>query len=119
MFPPEQQHQIRAVFSNSIEGVVSQKLIPKSSGKGRIVVMEIMTATPAIRNLIRESKTHQMHTAIQTSTAAGMQTFDQGLMSRLESGVIDIKEAKEHAIEKRPFEKWDGETRNILQHIDI
>lgn len=119
VFPPEQQHQIRAVFSNSLKGVISQKLLPKKSGKGRSAVMEIMIATSAIRNLIREAKTHQMSTAIQTNQDQGMQTFDQALLGRVNEEVIDVSIALEHAIEKQPFERWKGETRNILQHVNI
>ena len=114
VFSSDQQNQIRAVLSNSIEGVIAQKLVPKRSGKGRIAVMEIMIATSAIRNLIRERKAHQINTAIQTSTDSGMQSMDQSLMSFLNNGHIDLKIAKEYAIEKKPFEMWKGTTRDIL-----
>ena len=114
VFPSDQQNQIRAVFANSIEGVIAQKLIPKEEGKGRIAAMEVMIATSAIRNLIRERKTHQMGTAIQTSTDGGMQSMDQSLMNLLNEGDINVTIAKEYAIEKKPFEAWKGSTRDIL-----
>ena len=81
--------------------------------------MEIMLANNAIRNLIRDAKTHQMNTAIQTNTQEGMRTFDQSLMEMLNEGVIEIAKAKEFALDKRPFENWKGRTRNILDRIDI
>ena len=114
VFPSDQQNQIRAVFSNSIEGVIAQKLIPRGSGKGRIAAMEVMIATSAIRNLIRERKTHQMGTAIQTSTDGGMMSMDQSLMNLLNEGNINVSIAKEYALEKKPFEAWKGSTRDIL-----
>ena len=80
--------------------------------------MEFILATPAVRNLIREAKTHQMNTAIQTSTDVGMQSFDQSLMGLLNEGRIELETAKQHAVEKRPFERWQGTTRNILQHLN-
>jgi len=119
VFPADQQNQIRSVFSNSLIGVITQKLLPTKDGKGRLAVMEVMIASPAIRNLIRERKTHQMHTAIQTATGEGMQTFDQGLMERLNEGRIDIEQAKEYAYEKKAFEQWEGKTRTILEHVDL
>ncbi len=114
VFPGDQQNQIRSVFANSIAGVIAQKLIPKKGAKGRIAVMEVMIATPAVRNLIRERKTHQMNTAIQTSVDIGMQTMDQSLMNLLNEGQVELEVAKEYALEKKPFEAWKGSTRNIL-----
>lgn len=114
VFPSDQQNQIRSVFANSLAGVIAQKLLPKKGPKGRIAGMEIMIATSAIRNLIRERKTHQMSTAIQTSVDFGMQTMDQSLMNLLNDGYIELKVAKEHAFEKKAFDAWKGVTRNIL-----
>ena len=114
VFPSDQQNQIRSVFSNSLEGVIAQKLVPSKTKLGRVAVMEVMIASNAIRNLIRERKTHQMHTAIQTSVGEGMRTLDQSLMELLNNEIIEINEAKEFAIDKRPFENWKGRTRNIL-----
>ncbi len=114
VFPSDQQNQIRSVFANSIAGVISQKLLPKKGNKGRVVGMEIMIATSAIRNLIRERKTHQMGTALQTSVDSGMQTLDQSLMNLLNNDDIELKVAKEHALEKKAFDAWEGATRNIL-----
>src|SRR5439155_19912650 len=72
VFPPGQQEQIRFQLSNNLEAVMCQQLIPKAGGPGRICAMEIMIATPAIRNLIREAKAHQITSSIQTSANVGM-----------------------------------------------
>ena len=88
VFPPYQQQQIRVQLAAVIEAVISQQLLPKASGKGRIVANEIMTATPAIRNLVREGKNHQIDTTIQTSAALGMQTMDTALVTLYRKGEI-------------------------------
>lgn len=92
VFPPYQQQQIRVQLSSVIEAVISQQLLLKASGKGRIGAYEVMTATPAIRNLIREGKTHQIDTSIQTSAALGMNTMDVSLINLYKRGEI-TKEA--------------------------
>ena len=79
VFPPYQQAQIRSQLSLVIEGVVSQQLIPTADGKGRKAAFEVMLATPAIRNLIREAKTHQIAGILQTSRKQGMQTMDDAI----------------------------------------
>src|SRR6202047_1939848 len=80
VFPSHQQPQIRAQLSMVLEGILCQALLPRADGRGRIMVMEILIPTPAIRNLIREDKIHQIYSAMQTGTGqTGMQTFNQGL----------------------------------------
>ena len=80
VFPSYQQSQVRAQLSMVLEGILCQSLLPKADGKGLTMVMEILIPNPAIRNLIREDKTHQIYSAMQTGTAiTGMQTFNQGL----------------------------------------
>jgi len=88
VFPAGQQGQIRAMFANSIQGVISQRLLPLKDGKGRVAAMEIMIATTAVRNLIREQKTHQLPSILQTNAAIGMQTMDQALKELLQQGLI-------------------------------
>ncbi len=88
VFPPYQQQQIRVQLSAVIEAVISQQLLPKASGNGRVAAHEVMLATPAIRNLIREGKNHQIDTTIQTSGALGMQTMDTSLMNLYKRGLI-------------------------------
>ena len=96
VFPPSQQQQIRVQLSSVIEAVLSQQLLLKAVGKGRIGAYEIMLATPAIRNLIREGKNHQINTSIQTSGAWGMNTMDTSLINLYKRGEI----TKETAISK-------------------
>ncbi|TDI88106.1 MAG: type IV pilus twitching motility protein PilT [Caldithrix sp.] len=103
VFPPEQQQQIRAMFANTVEGVVAQRLLPTKDGNGRVAVHEILTATAAVRNLIREEKTHQLHSAIQTGSAFGMQTMDQALKKYLDQGVISKDEAIANATDAKIF----------------
>ncbi|MCE5322477.1 type IV pilus twitching motility protein PilT [bacterium] len=92
-FPPSGQEQIRLMLSNSIEAVLCQQLLPRSGQPGRICAMEVMIASPAIRNLIREAKTHQIGSIIQTSASAGMMTMDQHLCELYKSGHITLDEA--------------------------
>ena len=93
VFPPHQQTQIRTQLALALEGVLSQILLPKASGSGRVAVFEVMLATDAIRNLIREGKSEQIPTYIQTSGQCGMNTMDQRLDDLSRSGVIAWEEA--------------------------
>ena len=92
-FPPSQQEQIRLMLSNSLEAVLCQQLLPRAGMPGRICVMEIMIATAAIRNLIREAKSHQMTSIIQTSANVGMMTMDQCLRDYYAKGLITYEDA--------------------------
>ena len=96
VFPPEQQAQIRTQLSVTLQAVISQTLLPVKSGKGRVAAFEVMTATSAIRTIIRDGKTHQLYHDIQTGGALGMQTLDGSLLSLLKDGHIDY----EHALAK-------------------
>jgi twitching motility protein PilT len=93
VFPPGQQEQIRIQLSNNLVAIISQQLLPRASGPGRIPANEIMIATPAIRNLIREAKTHQIPSMIQTSGGIGMVTMDQCLRDLYLKGFITLDEA--------------------------
>jgi twitching motility protein PilT len=93
VFPPHQQQQVRMQVSNSLQGVLSQTLLRSTDGRGRHMAMEIMLGVPAISNLIREGKTHQMETIIQGSGSLGMQTLDQSLKALLNSGKVSFEEA--------------------------
>jgi twitching motility protein PilT len=93
VFPPHQQQQVRIQLSTTLEGVIYQLLIPRSDGEGRVAALEIMLATPAIRNLIREGKTYQMMNAIQTGAQHGMQTLNQSLSALYRSKIISHEEA--------------------------
>lgn len=93
VFPPHQQQQVRMQLSNTLEGVLSQVLLRHTDGRSRVMAMEIMLGIPAIRNLIREGKTHQMATIIQGGGSLGMQTLDQHLKTLLQGGKITFEEA--------------------------
>lgn len=103
VFPGEQQGQIRAMFTNAVQGIVAQRLIPTRDGRGRVAIFEILIATAAVRNLIREEKTHQIHSAIQTGASYGMQTIDQALKHYLAEGLISKEEAQAHATDPKIF----------------
>lgn len=94
VFPSEQQQQVRIMFSEAIVAIISQILIKKKDSSGRLPALEIMVATTAIRNLIREGKTHQLPSIIQTSQKAGMQNMEQVLKNLAMSGKVDSKEAR-------------------------
>lgn len=89
IFPPHQQAQVRVQLAASIQGVVAQRLLPRMDGKGRVAAFEILVATPAVRNLIREGKTHQLPSTIQTGGRAGMVTMEGSLKHLLRQGMID------------------------------
>src|ERR687894_3111249 len=88
VFPPEQQHQVRMQLSIALQGIVTQQLLPTADGRGRVCAAEILVPTPAIRNLIREGKTHQIYSALQTSGAVGMQTMDSALAQLVKRGKL-------------------------------
>jgi twitching motility protein PilT len=97
VFPPEQQAQVRTQLSIALQGIVTQQLLPTSDGRGRVVACEVLIPTPAIRNLIREGKTHQIYAAVQTSGATGMQTMDADLARLVRSGKIGRSLAEQRA----------------------
>ena len=98
VFPPHQQPQIRSQLSNILMTIVSQRLIPKIGG-GRIAAAEILVATPAVRNIIREGKSHQLDAVIQTGGEFGMQSMDKTLVGLIHSGTISYDEARNFAID--------------------
>ena len=105
IFPPSQQQQIRTQLSGCLEAVVAQALAPTADGLGRTAVTEVMLATPAIRNLVREAKVHQITNAIQSSGDLGMITFDQHLAQRLLEGQISRSTALELAHQPDEFRR--------------
>jgi twitching motility protein PilT len=97
IFPAEQQSQVRMQLSIGLQGIVTQQLMPTADGSGRVVACEVLVPTPAVRNLIREGKTHQIYSAIQTSGALGMQTMDAHLTQLVRMGMITRKLAEQRA----------------------
>lgn len=106
VFPPHQQQQIRVQLSSVLECVVSQQLLPKKNNEGRIAAFEIMMMTPAIRNLIREDKLHQIDTAIQTGAQFGMMTMDTSILNIYRNGLIDKETAIKQAINPNNVRKY-------------
>ncbi len=104
VFPPHQQSQIRAQLANILMAICSQRLVPAIGG-GRVVAAEILIANPAVRNIIREGKTHQLDAVIQTGAEAGMQTMDRTLVGLVQSGVVTYDEARSFAVDLTEFER--------------
>ena len=98
VFPSHQQPQVRTQLSNMLMAICAQRLVPAIGG-GRVAAAEIMIANPAIRSLIREGKTHQLDTAIQTGADQGMQTMDRTLAKLVQTGVITYDAAREYAVD--------------------
>ncbi len=111
VFPPHGQQQIRVQLSSVLEGVVSQQLVPHAAGVGRVPAVEILIATPAIRNLIREGKTHQIYNAIQTGSKLGMQTMEQSLFELVQSKMVTADEALAHTMHPDDFKRMVENTR--------
>jgi len=104
VFPPHQQPQIRSQLSNILMAICSQRLIP-SIGGGRSVATEILVATPAVRNIIREGKTHQLDAVIQTGADYGMQSMDKTLVSMIHAGTISYDEARNFAVDLEELDR--------------
>jgi len=94
IFPPSQQPQIRLQFSQVLVAVLSQALLPRASSKGRIAAFEIMTGNSAVKNLIREGKTFELHSVMQLSSGESMQTLDQALAELVKKKIVTLEEAK-------------------------
>ncbi|MGH7447728.1 MAG: type IV pilus twitching motility protein PilT [Longimicrobiales bacterium] len=103
VFPTDEQEQVRAMLSESLRGVIAQQLLRKADGSGRVAALEIMVGTPAIGNMIREAKTHQITSMIQTGRKDGMQLMDQAILDYLMKKVITPEEAYARAHSKAEF----------------
>ncbi|MBK4348422.1 type IV pilus twitching motility protein PilT [Lacisediminihabitans sp. G11-30] len=108
VFPPHQQGQVRSQLAATLQGVVCQTLVKRASGKGRVVATEILIATPAINNLIREGKTYQIASAMQAGRDHGMHTMDSHLADLANAGTITVKAAMDKA--------QDAESLKLLIH---
>lgn len=104
VFPPHQQPQIRAQLSNILMAICSQRLIPAIGG-GRVVASEILITNPAVRNIIREGKSHQLDAVIQTGADQGMQTMDRTLVGLVQNGTVTYDNAYEVAVDLAEFER--------------
>ena len=104
VFPPHQQPQIRAQLSNILQAIVSQRLVPTIGG-GRVAAAEILVATPAVRNIIREGKAHQLEAVIQTGAEFGMQSMDKQLVQLIHEGSITYDEARNFAVDLEELDR--------------
>ena len=102
-FPADKQGHIRTMISTSLRGVISQQLLPRADGSGRLAALEILVNTPAVANLIRQGKLDQLETAMQSGGALGMQTMDSALMTLVDRGEITGDEAYQQANNKTRF----------------
>lgn len=114
VFPAHQQSQIRTTLSESLKGVIAQNLFKRIDKKGRMAVLEVMVVTPAISNLIRESKTFQIPSAIQTGKKFGMQSLDDAILIALEAKKISPEDAYDKAIVKERFVQFLSEPPEFL-----
>ncbi len=109
-FPPHQQDQVRVQLSTSLEGIVSQQLLPLAEGGGRVVACEVLVPTPGVRNLIREGKTHQLTTAMQTGHSHGMVTMDHSLAELYKRGLITYGIACRRAFDRNVLDTLLGKS---------
>ena len=108
VFPPHQQEQIRVQLAGTLAGIVSQQLIPTADGKGRAVAAEVLIATPAVRNLIREGKTHQIYTSMQAGGKFGMQVMDQHLAELVKKNKVSYEMGLERSHHVEEFNRLTG-----------
>jgi twitching motility protein PilT len=110
VFPPHQQQQVRVQLSTTLQGVVTQQLIPTSDGQGRAVACEVLVTTPAVRNLIREGKVHQIYSSMQAGGRYGMQTMDMSLAQHVKAGRITQQLAFERCHDPEELQRLMGGT---------
>jgi twitching motility protein PilT len=108
VFPPEQQQQVRVQLAGTLQGIVCQTLAKTTDGRGRAVATEVLVATPAIRNLIREGKTHQIYSSMQAGSKHGMHTMDQHLAELVQRGTITYETGLEKCHHVEDFNRLAG-----------
>ena len=106
VFPENQQQQIRVQLAGTLQGIVAQQLLPTVAGNSRVAVFEILVATPALRNIIREGKTHQLQSYIQTGSQYGMVSMDAALGKLVRMHVVDKEVALQRCVEPKEFERF-------------
>jgi twitching motility protein PilT len=106
VFPPYQQEQVRVLLAGSLEAVIAQQLLPRAEGTGRVLALELLIVTAGVRNLIREGKTHQIYSLMETSGELGMQTMDRSLASLVRRGVVMADEAAACAVDRDNYRRW-------------
>jgi len=111
VFPPSQQHQVRMQLSVALQGIVTQQLLPTADGTGRVAATEVLVPTGGIRNLIREGKTHQIYSALQTGATHGMQTMDASLADLVRRNKITRELAESRAAAPEELRRLMGSVR--------
>jgi twitching motility protein PilT len=106
VFPPDQQGQIRTMLAETLKGVIAQQLLIRADGQGRVVAVEILVGTTALANLVREGKTYQIPSLIQTGRREGMQTMDQAILELLRGKQVTPQEAYRKAIDKETYRQY-------------
>ena len=110
MFPASQQSQIRAQLSFVLEGVVTQSLLPKARGGGRVAACEIMLCTPAVRACIRDDKVHQIYSIMQAGKKFGMQTLNDALYQLYVQGEVSLEDCLQNSSDPNEFLRMAGQT---------
>ena len=105
VFPPHQQSQIRTQLANTLQAIIAQFLLPKKSGGGRVPAVELLLTSPAVRNLIRSAKSHELPTAMETGTQLGMRTMDQALKDLVDRDMVSYETAVARVRNRTIFEK--------------
>ena len=108
VFPAHQQQQVRVQLASALQGICTQQLLPTRDGQGRAIACEVMVATPAVRNLIREGKTHQIYSSMQAGGRYGMQTMDMALAQHIKSGAITQQVAFERCHDPEELQRLLG-----------
>jgi twitching motility protein PilT len=106
VFPPHQQEQIRVLLANTLEAIIAQQLLTKYGGQGRVPAVELLIMNSGVRNLIREGKTHQIYSLMETGADQGMQTMDKALANLCRRGLISHEEALSRAMDMDNFNRW-------------
>jgi twitching motility protein PilT len=105
VFPDAMRNQIRLQLADTLKAVLAQQILPRADGTGRVVAVEVLINTPAVGNMIREGREHQLYTVIQTGRALGMQTMDSALADLCHRGTISREEALSHAVNRVELER--------------
>jgi twitching motility protein PilT len=109
VFPPSQQPQVRVQLSSALAAVVSQRLLPRADHGGRVAAFEVLVATPAVRAIIRDAKTHQLQSAMETGGLTGMITLDKALLELARKGTITLEEAARYMKNAAPLKQLSAE----------
>jgi twitching motility protein PilT len=117
VFPPEKQQQIRIMLADSLLGVVSQQLLKRADGDGRVLAYELLLRTTSISNMIRERKTYQIPTSIQTGGKQGMRLLDNHLRALVDTGIVTAHEAMKCAVDPSRFLDADIKSENVLAGV--